>query len=713
MGNEYDHILAKHEDDGFVPLSEHLRLVSLIAEKIAQNSGMDSCLAKKGAILHDIGKTSCVFQKTLRHGYKRPPGFIFRHEIASLFFLSVLDEYEKDIVIEMITAHHKSVCKDVRDLGLLDLYEMEDSFSIHSKGYSSWVSDALGILSILGIKTHDISIDEAEENYDYAISYCENLKLGFSSWKGLLMGADHLASALGNMTEDEVERMFVLPDLSYYHKRSNKLYPLSFYSTDDSRSHTIVTAPTGAGKTDFLLKRCRTRVFYTLPFQASINAMYDRLKADLHNTDAQIYLLHASSGLKVEDGKQEELIMQRHLGASIKVMTPHQLASIVYGVKGFESMLLDLKGCDVILDEIHTYSSEIQAIVLKIIEMLVSIGCRIHVGTATMPTLLYEHILNILGGSKNVYEITLLPDELKTFNRHIIHKVKDFQSTIGIISGAVEDNRKILVVCNQVKRAQETFNMLKGMYPDTPIMLIHSRFKRVDRQQLEVMLKDVYNESSEACIVVSTQVVEVSLDISFDILITECAPIDALVQRFGRINRKRSAETIGKYKPVYVVAPLEGSKDNLPYNEEVLQRSFDTLPDDEILEETEVQKMLDYVYPDTKFMNIDYSGVIFKDGKWIIKKLRHCSKATLFDTLDINSVSCITESDIEAYRYGNRNERISLEIPVSYHSVGHCNLQRLDVGSNPYVVPDIAYSFEQGLNISSVKQENYKQFEIL
>jgi CRISPR-associated endonuclease/helicase Cas3 len=147
----------------------------------------------------------------------------------------------------------------------------------------------------------------------------------------------------------------------------------------------VVCAPTGAGKTDFLLRRCQGRVFYTLPFQASINAMYDRIKKDLKDTDAQIYLLHGASNLKVKENKVEERIMQRHIGASVKVMTPHQMASIVFGIKGYEAMLLDLKGCDIILDEINTYASEIQAIVLKIIEILKYSGCRIHVGTATMP----------------------------------------------------------------------------------------------------------------------------------------------------------------------------------------------------------------------------------------------------------------------------------------------------------------------------------------
>ena len=94
-------------------------------------------------------------------------------------------------------------------------------------------------------------------------------------------------------------------------------------------------------------------------------------------------------------------------------------------------------------------------------------------------------------------------------------------------------------------------------------MLIHSRFRRGDRVELETRLKRQFNGDGSKefgdglcpCLVVSTQVVEVSLDISFDRIITQCAPLDSLIQRFGRVNRKRSKDTIGKYKPVHIIAP--------------------------------------------------------------------------------------------------------------------------------------------------------------
>lgn len=705
-------ILAKHEDDGAMPLTSHLSDVAEAAAVIAKNIGLDEDIARKGAMLHDIGKTSSVFQQTLKHGYVRRPGFIFRHEIASLFFISLLKDEEKGSVIEMIAAHHKSVCNDVRGLGLLDLDENENSFSIHSKDFDGWSPVALEILSQFGFDIHPISIEEAKANYEYAVDYCNGLGLSFSQWKGVLMASDHFASALDKKAEKEIKRLFIKPDLSFYN-RKHELFPLSKINVDDGRKHTLVTAPTGAGKTDFLLRRCKGRVFYTLPFQASINAMYDRIKSDLKDTDAQIYLLHAASNLKVKDGRLEERIMQRHVGASVKVLTPHQMASIIYGIKGYEAMAIDLKGCDVILDEIHTYSDVIQAIVLRIIDVLIHLDCRVHIGTATMPSVLYEKILEKLGGIKDVYEVRFDNCLLETFNRHIIHKVDSFEECLIAIETAVENRQKILIVCNQVKRSQEMYLRLKEQYPKVKTMLIHSRFKRGKRQKLESQLKQVYNTMEEACIVISTQVVEVSLDISFDIMITECAPIDSMIQRFGRINRKRNCDTIGKYKPIYVIAPPTEKNEALPYSLNVLQRSFDVLPNDALMQETEVQKMLDSVYPDIDFHNIDFTGVAYSDGHWIIKELCHRAKSALLDTLDIDSAVCITENDKEQYKNGNKIDSAELEIPVSYRSVGHNELTQLDVNMRPFVIPDKAYSEELGFLSEFAKTEFYNTFEII
>ena len=711
MSGTFDYILAKHEDSGGMPLTTHLKSVADASVVIARHSGLDEGIARKGAILHDIGKVSPLFQRTLKHGYTHQPGFCFRHEIASVLFLSLFNEIEKKAILDMIIAHHKSLKNDVTEKGFLDLDDNMDSFSRHSDKFEEWCPIALEILNELGIEIHSIDIKEAEENYEYAIDYCSRKPLNYSRWKGVLMAADHFASALEEKSESSLDKLFIKPDLSFYN-RTHHLYPLSFVDTSDERKNTLVTAPTGAGKTDFLLRRCKGRVFYTLPFQASINAMYDRIRNDLKNTDAQVHLLHAASGLKVRDKGVEERILQHHLGASVKVLTPHQMASIVFGIKGYEAMLLDLEDSDVILDEIHTYSSEIQAIVLKIIEMLKTIGCRIHVGTATMPTVLYNKILELLGGKSKVYEVSLPNNILETFNRHIIHKVADFESCNNIVKQAVAENKKILIVCNQVKRSQMLYNEIGEEYPDVDRMLIHSRFKRNDRARLETSLKADFNASKNSCIVVSTQVVEVSLDISFDVMITECAPIDAMIQRFGRINRKRTDETIGKYKDIYVIQPPEDKSDALPYDLDVLQKSFDVLPQDALLEEATLQTMIDTVYPDTKFMSLDYSGAVFVNGQWMITELCHNAKSALLDVLDINSAVCIKEDDKEEY-LKNPAVRMNLEIPSSYKSIAYRNLEQLNAGSRPYVIPNKAYDDEMGLLMEYAKPEFLTKYEIL
>lgn len=689
--NNLEYILAKGEENGGLPLIRHLSEVALLAEKVAIQLDLDVNTARRGAILHDIGKVSTVFQRTLKKGFLRPPGFLFRHELASLFFISLLGKEEKYPIIDMVVAHHKSIAQDAGGKGILDLIDYDpEILEKHLIDFESWSKDALMILKYLGFNIHLITREEAKNNFYEVVDYCETRGYGYSVWKGVLMAADHLASALNSDIEVVSNKLFIKPDLNYYHTRKSELYPLSFVSSNDKRKHTLVTAPTGAGKTDFLFRRCTGRVFYTLPFQASINAMYERVKAELKNTGAQVRLLHAASSLKVEKHDIEEKILQRHIGASVKILTPHQMASLAFGTKGYEAMIVDLKDCDVILDEIHTYSETTQAIVLKIVEILDSIGCHIHIGTATMPSELYSRLVAILGGKEKVYEVQLKEAVLDSFDRHIIHKVDSINDLDKVIEVGIANKQKILLVCNQVKRAQSLYEYLDEKYPNTDKMLVHSRFKRSRRAQLESDLKNVYNEFSKACLVVSTQVVEVSLDISFDLMITECAPIDALIQRFGRINRKRTKETIGKYKPIYVLAPSENKSEALPYDMDILKLTYNILPNAELMKERHVQQMIDSVYTDNRFVDIDIHSA-FKKEQWQLKELWHNPKSALLEMLDIDSVTCINEVDKEKYENGSYEEQAKLEIPVSYRTVAFAGLDKSEAGSHPFVIPSKAY----------------------
>lgn len=710
--NKHPYILAKGRPE-FTTLYFHLEHVRLAAIKFARELKLDVRTAELGAIFHDIGKACRIFQLRLDPNYIHTSNELpFRHELASLFFLSLVDEKYHPQIIEMIISHHKSFIYDKRERGILDLidnYGFQKVFEMHSSDFEVWSEIAMDILECFGIERKKITLEDARNNLIKAVEYVrENAlnKFEYSEWKGLLMGADHFASSLSDKTEELLKPTFKVPNLSYYHGRKSEYYPLSNKKSISNKKHTIVSASTGAGKTDFLLRRCKGRVFYTLPFTASINAMYERFKKDMKSddNDLDIRVLHSSSKLQEKNGARELRQIQSQFGASVKVLTPHQMTGIVFGVNGYEAMLLDMKGCDVILDEIHTYSDKFQGIVLKIVEMLKHIECRIHIGTATLPKALYDEILKILG-EENVYQVKLTKKEMKSFDRHKIIKHPGYDKKLyKVIKISIKNNEKVLIVRNRVSHAQHTYQEMKKLYPNIPVMLIHSRYKRGRRNELEKKLLELNNLENTACIVISTQVVEVSLDISFDLEITDCAPIDALIQRFGRINRIRNANTIGKYKKIYVLAPPTDKKDAMPYSLDVLIKTYEILPNRRILREHEVQQLIDLVYPDIRANSVDAVS-IFENGEFnSLYKLQHNSKSVMYEELGISSTNVILDTDVEIYINGNSQLRTMLEIPVGYHSISNLGLSQLeDLPHRPFIIPSAAYSDETGLNMEMLK----------
>lgn len=712
-----EHIKAKGKPD-FTPLHTHLQHTVMAAEKVADSLGFDRKIARLGAILHDIGKASPVFQQRLNPAYRRKESDkTFRHELASLFFLSLFDFEIHPQLIEMVVAHHKSVENDSRRKGLLDLEEnIDDVFAIHNTDWDCWSKDALTILEEFGITVHEISLQEAEANYYIAVNYAQNniTKQGYSEWKGLMMAADHFASAMIEETANQLNKTFKVADLSFFN-RQHELYPLSLMNAASKKKHTLVVASTGAGKTDFLFRRCKKRVFYTLPFQASINAMYKRVSTDLMDTNQNldIRILHSASSIATRGKDIEEQMIQGLIGSSIKILTPHQIAGILFGTRAFESTILDLKGNDVILDEIHTYTEISRAIVIKMVEVLNRLGCNLHIGTATMPTDLYNRIIQILG-KENVYEVSLPKSILETFNRHTIHKLVNWENAENVIEEAIRADQKILIVCNRVKSAQERFEFYKNKYPDLLSLLLHSRFKRGDRNEKETQLigldklgnpTGAFNTSENACLVVSTQVVEVSLDISFDLMITETAPLDSMIQRFGRVNRKRTNETIGKYKPIYIIPPPDDKIVALPYDLEILKASFNILPNDDVLNEKDLQEKIDAVFPEVDVMDIETHSIFKKDGSMVIDFLTHRPKSYLLELLEIDSVSCITDDDVENYENATFEERMMMEIPARYWSVK--KFAQSEYGNKPYIVPEHSYNSDYGFDIEKAKS-NYE-----
>lgn len=710
---------AKSPENGGLLLLDHLLHVADAAEAIAlgrKELKLDPTSARLGGLFHDIGKAHPEFQRRLTQK-RTPADKPFRHELASLFFLPLLPQAQWEPLFDMLVAHHKSLARDPSGFGLYDFDQMGESFEkshLDAPGqrWEEWSGPALAVLAELGVPGRPITRAEALA----ALTWCldrtyalvESPQLGWSPWKGLLVAADHLASALLEKTAGALPRLFKPADLSAFEPvdRTDSLYPLSQKETaDEGKPHTLVTAPTGAGKTNYLLRRCRGRVFYTLPFQASINAMWRRLAAALAGQDVDVRLLHGSSRVVAYRATEEEKALQDKVGAALKVLTPHQLMGIVFATRNYESLLLDLQGADVILDEIHTYGALTQAILFRLVEVLHGIGCRVHVGTATMPTALYEQVLALLGGPAATRITTLTEAELDTYNRHTVHKLPDWEATRPVLAAQLQADRKVLVVRNRVKDAQQLYNQLQEDYPDTPKMLLHSRYRRQDRAELEGRLKDVFDEQPGPCVVVATQVVEVSLDISFDCMLTDTAPIDALVQRFGRVNRRRLPAAERQLRPVYVVAPPTTKTAARPYDVDVLQRTYALLPDHgAVLHERALAGLIDAVYPTVELTSLD-GFARFRDGQFLLPLLVHEPKSVLLDLLEIDSVTGLWLKDYEAYSLAHPDERPRYEIPLNYRDAVRARLRQHPHGNQPYLIDEQAYLPETGLHMERLLAE--------
>jgi CRISPR-associated endonuclease/helicase Cas3 len=697
-------LLAKSPAYGAVTLADHTAHVVATAEILAGRLGLDPPVARAGAILHDLGKAHPFFQQAVR-GQADPADPMLdphRHEISSLLILPLFPEAQWPVLVEMVAAHHKSVAGDLAGRGLLDLLETfgpDGVFERHAESFDDWAPEAALVAARFGVARAAPDRAGARAAFDFAVAHVKAMPPGWSEWRGLLMMADHFASAYVNEAADKAARLFEAPDLATFSARRSELFPLSTTPAHDPRPHTLLIAPTGAGKTEYLLRRCRGRVFYVLPFQASINAMYLRLAGDLlrAGVPADVRRLHAASMVPLHgEGEMGDETLQRHPGAAIKVMTPHQLACIAFGTAGHELMALDVRGADIVMDEVHVYSALTQTMVIEVVRRLVQLGCRVHIGSATIPSSLSDVLVDVLGASA-VSEVRLDTPSLATYDRHVVHRERDFEAAFGAVRAAVAAGERIMLVANRVSTAQAWYARARTEFAQVPSMLIHSRYRRGDRAALEARITELEAAAGPA-LVVATQVVEVSLDISFDRMVTEAAPLDALIQRFGRVNRRRTPQSLGTLRPVHVIAPPASMRDVLPYDEDVVRRSWDVLPAGP-LQTARLQALVDEVYPEVRPPAVTVH-LMYQRGEPMMLQLEHRPRSALLDLLEIDALCVIVESNRAGYVVASAEERIQVEIPVPASFVWQLGgLERLAVGHRPVVVPDTWYDTSVGLRV--------------
>lgn len=328
--------------------------------------------------------------------------------------------------------------------------------------------------------------------------------------------------------------------------------------------------------------------------------MYERLEKNT-GQNHKIGMIHGKLAQyldsKMDDDDFEvanadvEKILQdfKTLVTPVKIVTPFQLLKHLYGLKDFEKGILEWFGGYFIIDEIHAYDADLFAQIVTLLKFAVKhTQTKIHIMTATLPSYMKKELEKAV----SPYTAIKADDSLyQSFKRHRINLLDGgISDNINIIQNEINNGKRVLVVCNTVEKSQEIYRKLSAEQK----VLLHGRFNGRDRMQKE---KQLSNDTVN--LLVGTQAVEISLDIDFDIIYSEPAPLDALIQRFGRVNRKRK-----KGICTCNVFTVRNESDKYIYsNEDVINRTLEVLSkaqnnDDAVIQENQLQDMMDYVYPD-------------------------------------------------------------------------------------------------------------------
>lgn len=620
MADNLDHILAKSEPKE--TLMQHTNAVvekwQQLRERYGQWIDLPEDFWKHGywsALFHDYGKVCGNFQEMLQ----KKPGWkdqTVRHEFLSGMFMLLANHLTfkaQPLGLFAVFSHHKPLSDELfqRDaLRTLKLSE-SDAEAIQEALINQSVEAGLPFeidrnftrqFRKLPLQNLYKLFDKfAKESY---VGFQQRHRFTYLLLKAMLNIADWTASAhcdlpLGFSFSEDYLKEKLIDKLKEEQKDWENFQFMPFQKQCLKPGSILAVAPTGSGKTEAALlwasqKQEHERILYLLPTRVTSNAIYERLK--LYFGKDTCALVHSSAVFYEKDlddaFQDKDYLFRKTFFRNITVSTVDQLLTQGFNLGYWEIKSFHMLRASVIIDEIHLYEPYTLGLIIASIRFLSSrLQTRFFIMTATMPSKLLELLRRTLNiGVANLIRDTDLLEKARN-----IFEIRDITAdgVLHEIKECLVQKKKILVVVNTVNEAIRLFHEFKDTTDN--LICFHSRFIQKDRQEKERLILD-REKSGEAFLLIATQVVEVSLDIDFDILFTENAPMDALIQRAGRVNRKRK-----KSDTKVVVFMHQPVTHEVIYNrQDFLTRTFELLKEvqGQKLTERQLTDLVDAVYQD-------------------------------------------------------------------------------------------------------------------
>lgn len=521
-------------------------------------------------VFHDIGKMCCPFQEmmqTVRSGDTPDYSKNYRHELASFQYViqAGYDLIKSDGVLcgsvfgleaFAVLGHHKLIN------GGLDAFEREmqnrDCLRWVPGGVEHAFSVANAIFSEEGFSQRFTMKKEYEHPFPDTAKFvqeyypkmyeqyddCETVRTMFLLLKAILQYSDWFGSAGESicfspaLSCDELEQSIRMRcssigrDFSGFTEFQKKC--------GECHSDLIATAPTGSGKTEASLLWAINgfaegkKLIYLLPTMVTSNSLYLRM-IDYFSAE-NVGLVHSTSSLFKESESESvtttysDVLREKSFMMPVTVSTVDQLLFSGFN-KGYWPLVeANAANSMIVIDEIHAYDGWTLGLICAAVKHFHKLGAKFMIMSATMPQYLKDLLHSCLPDAETAEDSVLLQTSR---NRYIVSDSL-LENSIPEIEQEVRNGKKVLVVVNNVSLCQSLSMSLSHLHP----VCYHSKFIFGDRKEKEDVITHL-SQKQAGCLVVATQVVEVSLDVDFDVMFTECAPPDALVQRGGRVNRAR------------------------------------------------------------------------------------------------------------------------------------------------------------------------------